>query len=135
MKRFACLFTAAKNCCATSLVSSRSDEILFLDLEISGSLLRLRLSGAQNILRSGLRNNFVLTHLDSRGEFVRSFELTRRHLQKIPTRRTLVTGINDYAVLGALRAFEEAERSNRCLAASHGGSPKARRELRLPIRA
>jgi ribose transport system substrate-binding protein len=108
------------------------DEILFLDLEISGSLPHLRLSSAQNILRSGLKNNFVLTHLDSRGEFIRSFELTRRHLQKTPKRRTLVTGINDYAVLGALRAFEEAGHSNMCLAASHGGSPEARRELRLP---
>ena len=108
------------------------EEILFLDLEISGSLPHLRLSSAQNVLRSGLKNNFVLTHLDSRGEFIRSFELTRRHLQKAPKRRTLVTGINDYAVLGALRAFEEAGRSNLCLAASHGGSPEARRELRLP---
>jgi ribose transport system substrate-binding protein len=108
------------------------DEILFLDLEIAGSLPHLRLSSAQNVLRSGLKNHFVLTHLDSRGEFIRSFELTRRHLQKAPKRRTLVTGINDYAVLGALRAFEEAGRSNMCLAASHGGSPEARRELRLP---
>jgi ribose transport system substrate-binding protein len=62
---------------------------------------------------------------------VRSFELTRRHLRLVPKRRTLVTGINDYAVLGALRAFEEAGRSHLCLAASYGGGPEARRELRL----
>jgi ribose transport system substrate-binding protein len=43
-----------------------------------------------------------------------------------------VTGINDYAVLGALRAFEEAGRSHMCLAASYGGGPEARRELRIP---
>jgi ribose transport system substrate-binding protein len=41
-------------------------------------------------------------------------------------------GINDYAVLGALRAFEEAGRGNLCLAVSHGAGPEARRELRLP---
>jgi ribose transport system substrate-binding protein len=108
------------------------DEMLFLDLEIAGSLPHLRLSTAQNVLRNGVHNDCVLTHLDSRGEFVRSFELTRRHLQLVPKRRTLVTGINDYAVLGALRAFEEAGRSNMCLAVSHGGGPEARRELRLP---
>jgi len=108
------------------------DEILFLDLEIAGSLPHLRLSSAQNILSSGLGRNCAFAHLDSRGEFVRSFELTRRHLQAVPRRRTLVTGINDYAVLGALRAFEEAGRSNMCLAVSHGGGPEARRELRLP---
>ena len=110
----------------------KCDEVLFLDLEIAGSLPHLRLSSAQTLLRSGLNSNCVLTHLDSRGEFVRSFELTRRHLQFAPKRRTLVTGINDYAVLGALRAFEEAGRSNMCLAVSHGGGPEARRELRLP---
>jgi ribose transport system substrate-binding protein len=108
------------------------DEILFLDLEIAGSLPHLRLTGAQNILRNGLHKNCSLAHLDSRGEFVRSFELTRRHLQLVPKRRTLITGINDYAVLGALRAFEEAGRSNVCFAASYGGGPEARRELRLP---
>jgi ribose transport system substrate-binding protein len=108
------------------------DEMLFLDLEIAGSLPHLRLSAAQNILRNGVHTQTVLTHLDSRGEFVRSFELTRRHLQLVPRRRTLVTGINDYAVLGALRAFEEAGRSNMCLAVSYGGGPEARRELRLP---
>jgi ribose transport system substrate-binding protein len=111
--------------------SGKCDEILFLDLEIAGSLPHLRLSSAQSILRNGLDGDCVMTHLDSRGEFVRSFELTRRHLQMVPKRRTLITGINDYAVLGALRAFEEAGRSPMCLAVSHGGGPEARRELRL----
>lgn len=110
----------------------KCEEVLFLDLEIAGSLPHLRLLSAQSLLRGGLNSNCVFTHLDSRGEFVRSFELTRRHLQFAPKRRTLVTGINDYAVLGALRAFEEAGRSNLCLAVSHGGGPEARRELRLP---
>ena len=112
--------------------SGKCDEILFLDLDIAGSLPHLRLSGAQKVLRNGLMGDCIQTHLDSRGEFVRSFELTRRHLQLVPRRRTLLTGINDYAVLGALRAFEEAGRSNVCLAVSHGGGPEARRELRLP---
>jgi ribose transport system substrate-binding protein len=108
------------------------DEILFLDLEIAGSLPHLRLSSAQDILRKGLGGHCTFTHLDSRGEFVRSFELTRRHLRLAPRHRTLVTGINDYAVLGALRAFEEAGRSDMCLAASYGGGAESRRELRLP---
>lgn len=112
--------------------SGECDEILFLDLEIAGSLPHMRISSAQSTLHNGLSRKCALTHLDSRGEYVRAFELTRRHLQMVPKRRTLVTGINDYAVLGALRAFEEAGRSNLCLAVSHGGGPEARRELRLP---
>jgi ribose transport system substrate-binding protein len=110
----------------------KCDEMLFLDLELAGSLPHLRISSAQRALQNGLHSDCVLTHLDTRGEFGRSFELTRRHLQRVPKRRTLITGINDYAVLGALRAFEEAGRSSSCLAVSYGGGPEARRELRLP---
>jgi ribose transport system substrate-binding protein len=112
--------------------NGRCDEILFLDMEIAGSVPHLRLSSAQDILRRGLRSDCALAHLDSRGEFTRAFELTRRHLRTVLPRRTLITGINDETVLGALRAFEEAGRSNMCLAVSHGGGPEARREIRLP---
>lgn len=112
--------------------NGQCEEILFLDLEIAGSLPHLRLASAQDVLRAEFRGGCLLTHLDSRGEFVRSFELTRRHLNFAPKHRTLVIGINDYAVLGALRAFEEAGRSNLCMAVSFGGGPEARRELRLP---
>jgi ribose transport system substrate-binding protein len=112
--------------------NGRCDEILFLDLEIAGALPHLRISSAQNILRKGLERECALVHLDSRGEFMRAFELTRRHLQTVPRRRTLLTGINDEVVLGALRAFEEAGRSDLCIAVGHGGGPEARRELRLP---
>lgn len=112
--------------------AGRCEEVVLLDLDIAGPLPNLRLSSAQNVLRSSLKNDFPITHLDSRGEFVRAFELTRRHLQFAPRRHTLVLGINDYAVLGALRAFDEAGRSNLCFAVSHGGCVEARRELRLP---
>ena len=110
----------------------KCDEVLFIGLEIAGSLPNLRISSAQNILRNGLSCECAFIHLDARGQFIRSFELTRRHLQTVPRRRTLLTGINDDVVLGALRAFEEAGRSNLCAAVCHGGGPEARRELRLP---
>jgi ribose transport system substrate-binding protein len=108
------------------------DELILLDLEIAGALPQLRLSGAQTELRKGITGNYVTTHLESRGDFVRAFELTRRHLQFAPRRRTLLTGVNDFAVLGALRAFEEAGRRNICVAVGLAATPEARRELRLP---
>jgi ribose transport system substrate-binding protein len=108
------------------------DEVLLLDLEIAGSLPHMRLSSTQAVLRKGLPENWLTTQLQSRGEFVRAFELTRKYLQSVPKRRTLLTGINDFAVLGALRAFEEAGRSRLCLAVGFGAIPAARRELRLP---
>jgi ribose transport system substrate-binding protein len=108
------------------------DEVLLLDLEIAGSLPHMRLSSTQAVLRQGLSGNCLTTQLHSRGEFIRAFELTRKYLQSIPKRRTLLTGINDFAVLGALRAFEEVGRSRLCLAVGFGAIPAARRELRLP---
>lgn len=112
--------------------AGRCDDVLFLDLVIAGSVPHLRISGAEAVLRKGLIGNYAICHLESRGEFMRSFELTRKHLGTSPRRRTLLTGVNDFAVLGALRAFEEAGRSDSCIAVSVGGSPEARRELRLP---
>lgn len=108
------------------------EEILIHGQDVAGSLPRLRLASAQEVLRTEFRGDRIFTHLDSCGEFLRAFELTRRHLCFTPKHRTLVTGINDYAVLGALRAFEEAGRGNLCLAVSFGGGPEVRRELRLP---
>ena len=108
------------------------DELLLLDLEIAGSLPHMRISSAQSVLRKNAAGSWLTTHLESRGEFIRAFELTRKYLQSVPKRRTLLTGINDFAVLGALRAFEEAGRSRLCLAVGLGAIPEARRELRLP---
>jgi ribose transport system substrate-binding protein len=108
------------------------DELILLDLEIAGLVPHLRLSGAQTVLRNGLAGNWLTTHLESRGELLRSFEMTRRHLQFSAKRRTLLAGVNDYSVLGALRAFEEFGRGNQCWAVGLGGVPEARRELRLP---
>jgi ribose transport system substrate-binding protein len=108
------------------------DQLILLDLEIAGSVPHLRLSSTQAAVRKGLAGDWLTIHLDTRGEFVRAFEVTRKHLQFAKTRRTLLAGVNDMAVLGALRAFEESGCGNLCCAVGMGGSPEACRELRLP---
>jgi ribose transport system substrate-binding protein len=108
------------------------DELLMLDLEIAGSLPHLRVSGAESAVRKSLAGTYQILHLDSRGEMERSFELVRHHLQFSPKRKTLICGVNDLAVLGALRAYSEIGRSNSCLALGVGAFPEARRELRIP---
>jgi ribose transport system substrate-binding protein len=108
------------------------DELLMLDLEIAGSLPHLRISGAESTVRKSLPGSYQILHLDSRGEMDRSFELVRHHMQFSPKRKTLICGVNDLAVLGALRAFAEVGRSNYCLALGVGAVPEARRELRSP---
>ena len=108
------------------------DELLMLDLEVAGSLPHLRISGAESAVRKALAGSYQVLHLDSRGEMERSFELVRRHMRFSPKRKTLICGVNDLAVLGALRAFAEVGRSEYCLALGVGAFPEARRELRLP---
>jgi ribose transport system substrate-binding protein len=108
------------------------DELLMLDLEIAGSLPHLRVSGAESAIRKSLPGSYQILHLDSRGEMERSFELVRLHLQFSPKRKTIICGVNDLAVLGALRAFCEVGRSSFCLALGVGAFPEARRELRSP---
>jgi ribose transport system substrate-binding protein len=108
------------------------DELLMLDLEIAGSLPHLRISGAETAARKSLTGSYRILRLDSRGEMERSFELVRRHMQFSPKRRTLIFGVNDLAVLGALRAFAEVGRSDYCLALGVGAFPEARNELRFP---
>lgn len=108
------------------------DELLMLDLEIAGSLPHLRISGAESVVRKSLKGSYQVLHMDSRGEMERSFELVRRHMRFSPIRKTLVCGVNDLAVLGALRAFAEVGRSEYCLALGVGALPEARREMRSP---
>lgn len=108
------------------------EELMLLDLEMAGSLPHMRISSAQAVIRKHHPGTWVTTHIESRGEFLRAFELARKHLQTNPRRRTLLTGVNDYAVLGALRAFEEAGRATLCIAVGLGAIPECRRELRMP---
>jgi ribose transport system substrate-binding protein len=44
----------------------------------------------------------------------------------------LVGAINDTSALGALRAFQEAGRSDSCVVVGHNASPEGRMELRQP---
>lgn len=107
-------------------------QFLLLGAAAAGPLPQLRLSGA----RAGVRE--ILPHLhetafvgiESGWGFLTGFESIRKYLRRTPARTTLITGINDMVVLGALRAFEEAGRSHECAAVSLGAIPEARAELR-----
>lgn len=110
----------------------RAEQLLLLGLEIAGPLPQLRLSGAENSLREALPALAHIRHIDSRGEFLRSFEMVRKHLRRSRPMKTLIIGVNDPAVLGALRAFEESGRSPHCAAIGLGAIPEARAELRRP---
>ena len=109
-----------------------ADRLLLLGGEIFGSLPQLRLAGAAAPIREGLPGLGNVLQLDTRGEFLPALDVVRRHLRLSPPRRTLLVGVNDEAVLGGLRAFEEAGRSEFCAAVALGGVLQARAELRVP---
>jgi ribose transport system substrate-binding protein len=108
------------------------DEIVFMALARAGSLPRMRLTGMLVGLKEiipALENTRV-TFLDGDGVFSHSFEVVRRHLRANRSRRLLVGAINDPSAIGALRAFQEAGRTEACAIMGQNASPEGRSELR-----
>src|SRR6266581_3200899 len=108
------------------------DEIVLITLERAGNLPKMRLTG----MLVGMREVFPqlehckVSHLDGDGKFGQSFEAMRRHLRYSKSRRSLVGAINDPSALGALRAFQEAGRTDSCAIMGQNASPEGRAELR-----
>lgn len=112
--------------------NGRVEQVLLLEAAATGPLPALRASGARAGIREVLPNlqEAVFISLEAGWDFLRAFEAVRKYLRRIPKRSTLITGINDMVVLGALRAFEESGRQQDCAAVSLGAIPEARIELR-----
>jgi ribose transport system substrate-binding protein len=110
------------------------EEVLFLELPMSGPIPAARLTGTLAGLRDILPNlpERCIVHLDGKGRFGPSLEATRRHLYFNRARRVLLSAINDPSVIGALRAFEETGRAANCAAVGHNASSEGRIELRRP---
>jgi ribose transport system substrate-binding protein len=109
-----------------------ADEILLLELAKAGPLPASRLTGTLDGLREAWPEleQTRLVRLNGNGQFSRSLEVTRKYLRLTRARRVLVGAINDPSVLGALRAFEEAGRSDCCIAVGQNASLEARAEMR-----
>jgi ribose transport system substrate-binding protein len=113
---------------------SELDEIVLLELPRAGSLPRMRLTGMLVGLTAVLPNaaKCRVTYLDGDGDLGRSFEVVRRHLRTTRARRQVVGAINDPSALGALRAFQEAGRTETCAIMGQNATPEARAEIRQP---
>jgi ribose transport system substrate-binding protein len=110
------------------------DEILLIELGRAGSLPKMRLTG----MLVGMKEVFPqlescrVTFLDGDGKLGESFEAVRKYLRTNRSRRFLVGAINDPSALGALRAFQEAGRTDGCAIMGQNASPEGRAELREP---
>jgi ribose transport system substrate-binding protein len=110
------------------------DEIVLVQLDRAGSLPRMRVTG----MLVGMKEAFPalepckVTWIDGDGKLGDTFEKMRRHLRTNRARRFLVGAINDPSALGALRAFQEAGRTDSCAIMGQNASPEGRAELREP---
>jgi ribose transport system substrate-binding protein len=111
-----------------------ADEIVLLELVRAGNLPRMRLTGLLVGVREILPRlvNCPVTYLNGDGRFGESLEAVRKHLRSARASRIMVGAINDTSALGALRAFQEAGRSEACVLVGHNASPEGRMELRQP---
>ncbi len=110
------------------------DEIVLVVLKRAGSLPQMRMTGMLVGMKEvcpSLEQRRV-TYLDGDGMLGDSFEAMRRHLRSSRSRRILVGAINDPSALGALRAFQEAGRTDACAIVGHNASPEGRTEMRQP---
>jgi ribose transport system substrate-binding protein len=110
------------------------DEIVLVVLKRAGSLPQMRMTGmlvGMKEVSPHLEQRRV-TYLDGDGMLGDSFEAMRRHLRTSRSRRILVGAINDPSALGALRAFQEAGRTDACAIVGHNASPEGRTEMRQP---
>lgn len=110
------------------------DEIILLELGRAGNLPRMRLTGMLMGINLGLPSarSAKVTYLDGDGSLGPSFEAVRWHLRSTRSQRIIVGAVNDPSALGALRAFQEAGRTNWCAIMGQNASPEGRVELREP---
>jgi ribose transport system substrate-binding protein len=108
------------------------DEIVLISLNRAGSLPKMRLTGMLVGMKdtSPALEHCPVIFIDGDGKLGETFEAMRRHLRATRARRFIVGAINDPSALGALRAFQEAGRTDGCAIMGHNASPEGRSELR-----
>ena len=113
---------------------SEVDEIIMIELKRAGALPRMRLTGMLVGLKEILPNagKIPVRFLDGDGLLGNSFNAVRKHLRSSACRHVLVGGVNDPSALGALRAFQEAGRTECCAVMGQNASPEGRAEMREP---
>jgi ribose transport system substrate-binding protein len=109
------------------------DEILLIEYPRAGLFARSRLTGTVAGLKEVLPDidEARVVFLNGQARFAASLDVTRKHLRRaVRPERTVISGVDDPSTIGALRAFEEAGLTEKCVALGHGGSPEGRAELR-----
>src|SRR5438034_720382 len=82
----------------------------------AGSVPQMRLTGVLVGMKEACPHleQCRVTYVDGDGVLGDSFEAMRKHLRTSKSRRIAVGAVNDPSALGALRAFQEAGRTESC---------------------
>lgn len=110
------------------------EEVILLELPMAGPLPHSRLTG----ILAGIRDSLIkvpdqrVRFIDGKGRFENSLDAMRRYLSRSKSKHVLLGALNDYSLLGALQAFEEAGRSEHCLAIGQNATIEGRHEMRRP---
>jgi ribose transport system substrate-binding protein len=107
------------------------DELLLLELPKAGQVPNARILGSMLgvIERLVWVSDRQIKILRTSGHYENTVALTRNHLRRSRSQRTLVAAINDPCALGALEAFRNAGREEQCAIVGHNASPEAHAEL------
>jgi ribose transport system substrate-binding protein len=108
------------------------DEILMIEIRRAGSVPQTRILGMITGVHETLRDRARIINMDGDGQFGTTLECVRRHLRASRAKRILVGAATDPSALGALRAFQEAGRTEECAIVGHNAEPEGRSELREP---
>ncbi len=104
------------------------DFVLLIELASGGPLLESRMAGARAGLNEvmGAIEAERFLHLDGANTFEGAHRVAKKHTKE----RCLILAMNDPNALGALAAYREQGREDRCAVAGQGATVDARNELR-----
>jgi ribose transport system substrate-binding protein len=119
---------------AQSHLEGKVDAVILLGLSKAGAIPAARITG----MAVGIKEVFPklqeseLARLDGNGGYVESMQAVRKFLLKNKASRILVGAQNDASALGALRALQEAGRSEHSAVVGQNATAAGRAEIRRP---
>lgn len=107
------------------------DELLLLELPKAGQIPNARVLGSLLGVLERLvwLSQSQIKILHTNGHYESALSVTRLHLRRSRSQRSLVVAINDPCALGALQAFRDAGREEHCAVVGHNASSEAHAEL------
>lgn len=111
---------------------AQADSVLLLGSDPNGTQSKTRLEAIASAIRQALPtlSDSQFITLNGKGRLEESLAVVRKYLRTSIARRVLIGAVNDLSAIGAIRAFEEAGRTDHCAAVGQNASIEGRSEMR-----